>query len=203
LKHVEKLYLIPLSIAALGLGVIALSEQPVAAQQAIVPDGCGDYSGLPVPPDMFLDDHSGDPGPLSGHHTLLRNGVITVGTRFSDHIIGNGVSEVICGGEGNDLIEGGAGDDEVFGGRGNDVLYGQANEDTIEGGPGDDEIHGDEPGNPSFFDEGDTLRGGRGDDILFGGRGDDELDGGPHDSGDFGDGEDGNDTCSAIEDGPC
>lgn len=203
LKHSKKLYLSSIAVAALGLSVAVFSTAPVEAQVVIVPDGCGEYSGLPLPADMFLDDHSGDAAPLVGFRTQLRNGVITVGTRFSDTIIGNAVDEVICGLEGDDVIDSGSGNDEVFGGRGADVLSGQANSDLISGGPGDDTIYGDEAGNPNLFDTGDTLQGGRGDDILFGGRGDDVLSGGPHDDGDFGDGEDGNDICSGVEDGPC
>ena len=59
------------------------------------------------------------------------------GSRYADHLIGDGgPHNSLSGRGGNDTLEGGAGNDTLEGGAGNDNLEGGAGNDTLDGGDG-------------------------------------------------------------------
>lgn len=183
--------------------LLAVGVQPASASVSAlvpVPANCGPYSGTLVPANT-LDDHSNDSSPLGTTavaYQVTAPGLITVGTRFGDHIQGSSGVDVICGLAKGDFILGGGGADEIYAGGGADTVFGEEAGDFVSGGPGLDFLYGDDETNShTNFDGSDTLQGGSQSDELYGGSFGDTLNGGS--GADFGDGDAGPDTCLAVE----
>ncbi len=110
---------------------------------------------------------------------------ILLGGRGDDHIFGGGGRDTLLGGagddhidggEGNDLLLGGSGDDTMLGGEGDDLLIAGSGDDVVEGGAGDDLIIGGSGENRLGGGDGeDFIVGGRGAEMIFGGAGADRI----------------------------
>lgn len=175
---------------AAGIAVTVAPSASAAPLLVVVPPGCSSLSGTMVSPGR-LDDHSADPaslGTVGGppYYTFLNVDMITIGTAFADHILGNAVSETICGLDGDDVLKGGSGGlDVIYGDAGLDEIWGEAAGDRLSGGLNRDTIYGDDPTNShGNLDGVDTIAGGQG-------------------GNDFADGGFGADICSTVESGPC
>ena len=122
-----------------------------------------------------------------------------------DNLSAGSLNDIVFGGSGDDTIDGGTGHDSLYGGSGNDTLYGGNQGDTLYGGSGDDVLDGGK--------HDDVLIGGSGDDILIGGNGSDtavfsgnradytidQLPDGSYVISHNGEGTDGSDTVSGVE----
>jgi Ca2+-binding RTX toxin-like protein len=62
------------------------------------------------------------------------------GSKYDDHLTGNGADNLLRGGDGNDTIKGGGGADVLYGDAGNDVLEIDGAGDRVDGGEGIDTL---------------------------------------------------------------
>lgn len=113
------------------------------------------------------------------------NQEILKGTEGDDYIVAYSEDHDLDTKGGNDTVFAGAGEDTIHAGEDDDTVYGQDDNDDLFGEAGNDELHGD--------DGDDNLDGGADTDQLFGGDGNDTLRGGAG-SGDYLQGDRGNDV---------
>jgi Ca2+-binding RTX toxin-like protein len=184
-------------IAAAGLA--ATTDSPAFA---VVPVGCGPYSGSAPPAGynavnmtaLGINVYNSGGGPD-----------FVVGTLSADVITLSGANDIVCGRDGADFIDAGGGEDIVYAAGGADEVYGGLGEDFISGGQGGDLLVGDLFAGPSASDGDDEIHGGQGNDDIFGYNGNDDIFGGTDVGGadiDNGDGGGGADTCDADVENP-
>jgi hypothetical protein len=169
--------------ATLMLAVAGLVTIGAAPAYAVVPAGCGAYSGANPPGGFVVVDMAA----LGINFYNSAGGPeFVIGTSNADVITMTGADDIVCGLAGADFIDTGGGEDEAYGGDGADEVYGGLGDDFISGGKGGDDLTGD-----TFAPAGAAG----GDDRMQGGDGDDDIDG---DGGvDTGIGGSGSNTCTA------
>ena len=173
-----------------------------SAAFAVVPAGCGPYSGLAVPAGynavnmaaLGINVYNSGGGPD-----------FVLGTLGADVITMAGPGDIVCARAGADFIDGGGGADIIYGGDGADEVYGGLGNDELHGGKDGDLVVGDLFSGPSANDGNDEMHGGEGTDQLDGYNGDDHIFGGTDPLGgdsDNGDGGNGADTCEPDVENP-
>ncbi len=187
-----------LAIASLGLGALALEEDPASANGGSCTVAETESSGLWIEWTTTL----------TGEFNIRRNGewlATTTEHRYASHvgslddtwtirhwdastlteipcvdttprcrglvatIVGTDGPDVLVGTHGPDVIFAGAGDDRITGNDGDDIICAGPGADHVDAGAGRDTVLGGSGA--------DTIRGGSGDDLLRGGNGADVLDG--------------------------
>jgi Ca2+-binding RTX toxin-like protein len=181
------------AFALAATGLIAVTGSPAFA---VVPLGCGSYSGS-APPAGYNAVNMRN----SGNVYISGGGPdFVVGTYGADVIVLTGSDDIVCGLDGADFIETLGGEDEIYAGGGNDEVYAGLGDDFISGGQDSDLLVGDNFAGPTANDGDDEIRGGEGDDDIFGYDGDDTIFGGLN--ADTGDGGNGNDNCDVDVETP-
>jgi hypothetical protein len=175
-------------------GVVGVAGSPAFA---VVPLGCGPFSGVAPPANYTVVDM-----PALGVNVYNSVGgqEFVIGTLGADTITMSGANDIVCGRDGGDFIDAGGGADIVYSGYGNDEVYGGLGDDVISGGQDNDRLVGDTFAGPSAADGNDQIHGANGDDEIFGYNGDDKIWGGPDN--DSGDGGGGSDVCNTDVENP-
>lgn len=74
------------------------------------------------------------------------------GSRFDDHLTGNGGANILTGDNGADTLVGGGGADRLDGNDGDDSLSGGTGNDTLVGGVGNDTLNGNSGADTAAYD---------------------------------------------------